>query len=482
MLRNVGRSDSDLLSIERSLNQFTGVDILDGENKFACENCYKLTHTSTKNETASDQPEKQESGGESKGVQESTSAIVTRKESEEENETDDRPELEQTMQDAIKDEGFEADTPELNKREEGRGFDPLNDGLKTVDDTKLQGNTLEFITFEKSEDYGSTLMKEKQDAVEDAGVPDCISESPEARRNEKLEEDEQDNEPSAKVDPQSVSGDEETDEDVEKTDRFGNIIPRKDRHQGMDREPGNEEQEAPGYVLRKAFKRYLISRLPPTLVLHLKRFEQSGRFGQMRKIEDHVEIPAELDMSPYLVPESETEDENEKDDCRHDDCQQDCGLPPKYKLYGAVVHMGTLSGGHYTNYVLSSKVSLSDATSAVHVAAERKKGSKKTSVDGHQQGTADTEATRIMDDSKNTENMRDSEDVDDSASITQSAQDPGDPQNTRSEIVVRSDEEEAACTALDTRQWIACSDTSVRLASLNEVLASRAYLLFYERH
>ncbi|KAK3812867.1 MAG: hypothetical protein J3Q66DRAFT_346806 [Benniella sp.] len=487
MLRNVGRSDSDLLSIERSLNQFTGVDILDGENKFACENCYKLTHTSTKNETAPEQSEKQESGGKSHDVQESTSAIVKRKEKEEEYETDDRPDLEQTMQDAIKDEVIEAGTPELNKREEGRGFGPLNGGLKTVDDKKSQGNTQESITLEKSEslgreDYGSTPMKEEQDAVEDARVPDCTSESPEAQRNEKLEEDEQDNEPSVKVDPQSVSGDdEETDEDVEKTDRFGNIIPRKDRHRGMDREPGNEEQEAPGYVLRKAFKRYLISRLPPTLVLHLKRFEQSGRVGQMRKIEDHVEIPAELDMSPYLVPESEIEDENEKDDYRYD-CQQGCGLPPKYRLYGAVVHMGTLSGGHYTNYVLSSKVSLSDATSAVNVAAERRKGSKKTtSVDGHEQGTADTEATRAMDDSKGTEDIRDSEDVDDSASTTQSAQDPEDPQNTRGEAVVRRDEEEAACTALDTRQWIACSDTSVRLASLNEVLASRAYLLFYER-
>ncbi|KAF9363018.1 heme binding [Mortierella sp. NVP85] len=416
MLRNVGRSDSDLLSIERSLNQFTGVDILDGENKFACENCYKLTHTSIKNETAPEQSEKQESGGESHDVQESTFAIVKRKENEEENETDDRPDLEQTMQDAIKDEGIEAGTLELNKREEERGFDPLNDGLKTD---------------------GSTLMKEEQDAVEDAGVPDCTSESPEALRNGKLE-DEQDNGPGVKVDPQSASSNGETDEDVEKTDRFGNTIPRKDRHRSMDKESGNEEQEAPGYVLRKAFKRYLISRLPPTLALHLKRFEQSGRLGQMRKIEDHVEIPAELDMSPYLVPESEIEDENEKDNCRHD-CQQDCGLSPKYRLYGAVVHMGTLSGGHYTNYVLSSKVSLFDATSAVNRAAERKKGSKMTtSVGGHQHGTADTEATGTMDDSKNTEDMRDSEGVDDSASTTQNAQDRGDPQNAQGEIVAKS--------------------------------------------
>lgn len=67
------------------------------------------------------------------------------------------------------------------------------------------------------------------------------------------------------------------------------------------------------YIARKAYKRYLIDTLPPLLVFHLNRFQQSkpgllaqsigaSMTGTLRKIDDFMSFPAVLDMSPFLAP------------------------------------------------------------------------------------------------------------------------------------------------------------------------------------
>ncbi|GAA5825583.1 hypothetical protein JCM3770_006894 [Rhodotorula araucariae] len=65
------------------------------------------------------------------------------------------------------------------------------------------------------------------------------------------------------------------------------------------------------HILRRAHKRYLISSddLPPVLVVHLKRFMQTSKsslfgaaFVNLKKRDDFVSFPKEMDLSPFLAP------------------------------------------------------------------------------------------------------------------------------------------------------------------------------------
>ncbi|KAG0045043.1 hypothetical protein BGZ83_009717 [Gryganskiella cystojenkinii] len=374
LLRPIGLSNSENLSIERSLNQFTGVDCLDGENKFACENCYKLTV-----------PEGEEDS----------------KEKEKEGEND--PAEEAVDKDNT--------VPEMPSAE---AEPPQSDISAAVEKEELQ----------KSK---SKEAKNKDDSEEQH----------EGSQNGASASSDSDSDSDSILDSASDS------EEAELTDRFGNTLPRpvkltNGKSKGKMSALASDATAAKAVekakiIFRKAYKRYLISSLPPTLVFHLKRFEQSGRFGQMRKIEDHVEIPVELDMSPYFVPKSDLEEdqdggEKNVEEQKTVESDQATTESKRYRLYGAVVHMGTLGGGHYTNYVLSSKVELLDSAKPTVVKGDEDNQIKE------QDGEGDDTIKKL------------------------------------------NKEDEKDC-----RQWIACSDTSVRQASLKEVLSSRAYLLFYER-
>lgn len=96
-------------------------------------------------------------------------------------------------------------------------------------------------------------------------------------------------------------------------------------------------------TLRKATKRLSLSRLPPVLLIHLKRFSAKGPFTD--KVETFVEFPLKaLDLTNYmpppLPPGASSMSSLSPDDPR-------CQLPPyRYDLYGVTNHFGTLSTGH----------------------------------------------------------------------------------------------------------------------------------------
>ncbi|XP_058093316.1 ubiquitin carboxyl-terminal hydrolase 2-like isoform X2 [Magnolia sinica] len=56
-----------------------------------------------------------------------------------------------------------------------------------------------------------------------------------------------------------------------------------------------------GKVKRDATKRYLISKAPPILTIHLKRFSQDAR-GRLSKLSGHVSFRDTLDLWPYMDP------------------------------------------------------------------------------------------------------------------------------------------------------------------------------------
>nr|XP_019051247.1 hypothetical protein I302_01696 [Kwoniella bestiolae CBS 10118]OCF30177.1 hypothetical protein I302_01696 [Kwoniella bestiolae CBS 10118] len=101
-------------------------------------------------------------------------------------------------------------------------------------------------------------------------------------------------------------------------------------------------------VPRRASKTLTISRLPPVLLIQLKRFTtQNGVFWD--KSETPVIFPVKsLDLTRYVPRRQQTG----REDLEDPRCQVG---PFKYDLYGVSNHMGTLSSGHYTAYVKSSK-------------------------------------------------------------------------------------------------------------------------------
>ena len=156
------------------------------------------------------------------------------------------------------------------------------------------------------------------------------------------------------------------------------------------------------YPLRDATKRLLLAPPPPrVLTLHLKRFAaiSGGRHGVMSKISGFVAFPEVLDVTPYMAQEvlPQVEGAAASDSQGHAAAPSaavtgPCDLPPQsgnsdtappmgsaaaapfrlqqqlesqfgvavappvpqqclYRLAGAVVHSGSMGGGHYIAYV-----------------------------------------------------------------------------------------------------------------------------------
>ncbi|GAC72926.1 hypothetical protein PANT_7d00344 [Moesziomyces antarcticus T-34] len=64
---------------------------------------------------------------------------------------------------------------------------------------------------------------------------------------------------------------------------------------------------------RRALKRYLIASAPPVMIFHLKRFQATGRgfvsgLAGFKKIDDQITFPEYLDITPWLAPPREEYD------------------------------------------------------------------------------------------------------------------------------------------------------------------------------
>ncbi|BGP34519.1 hypothetical protein JCM10296v2_006341 [Rhodotorula toruloides] len=146
-------------------------------------------------------------------------------------------------------------------------------------------------------------------------------------------------------------------------------------------------------ILRRAHKRYLISPtdLPPVLVIHLKRFMQTSKsslfgsaFVNLKKRDDPVSFPKEMDLTPFLAPagkpprvnpnafgSAEVEEERrsrkssrnggvDRPDSSGTEVSEAIEVEKevhnaRYRLYAVVVHHGTIDTGHYASYVLSNR-------------------------------------------------------------------------------------------------------------------------------
>jgi len=86
--------------------------------------------------------------------------------------------------------------------------------------------------------------------------------------------------------------------------------------------------------VRDSVKKFDLWRLPPIIILHLKRFQDDGILR--RKLPTYVDFQfANMNFEDYLEGQSKQKTTN-------------------YDLYGVSNHMGTLDGGHYTAYCKNS--------------------------------------------------------------------------------------------------------------------------------
>lgn len=90
-------------------------------------------------------------------------------------------------------------------------------------------------------------------------------------------------------------------------------------------------------------KQMSLSRAPPTLVMHLKRFRRGA------KIDRHVAFPFSLDVAPYAASAAERARCAFGD--RVDGERAEKNIRSAYELFAVVVHSGGMESGHYICYV-----------------------------------------------------------------------------------------------------------------------------------
>lgn len=102
-------------------------------------------------------------------------------------------------------------------------------------------------------------------------------------------------------------------------------------------------------TLRNATKQLSLSRLPPILLIHLKRFSHKGVFTD--KIETVVDFPLKgLDLTNYMPPALPPGMHNGSANGIGGDDPRVQTPPYKYDLYGVTNHFGNLSNGHCELY------------------------------------------------------------------------------------------------------------------------------------
>ncbi|XP_034663563.1 ubiquitin carboxyl-terminal hydrolase 8 isoform X1 [Drosophila subobscura] len=90
---------------------------------------------------------------------------------------------------------------------------------------------------------------------------------------------------------------------------------------------------------RDAIKKLDISKLPPVLVVHLKRFyADTSNTGAYVKKQNYLNFPLQnLAMNPYIAR-----------------AESRAGTPKTYQLYAVSNHYGSMEGGHYTAFCKSA--------------------------------------------------------------------------------------------------------------------------------
>lgn len=123
---------------------------------------------------------------------------------------------------------------------------------------------------------------------------------------------------------------------------------------------------------REAKKKLSLTRLPPVIPIHLKRFSHSKTNSQSSKVDTRVRFPFTLSLAPYVTPDSDnaanghvsnqadggdedtinvkTPTKAAKDAKATAKAKEGDVQEPVYELSSVIVHKGKLDNGHYISY------------------------------------------------------------------------------------------------------------------------------------
>ncbi|XP_077215235.1 ubiquitin C-terminal hydrolase 22-like [Tasmannia lanceolata] len=105
-------------------------------------------------------------------------------------------------------------------------------------------------------------------------------------------------------------------------------------------------------VRQDSLKQMSIRRLPLVLCFHIKRFEHSPVRKMSKKIDQYLQFPFSLDMTPYLSSSIiRNRFGNRIFAFEGDESDVSTELPSEFELYAVVTHSGKLEAGHYVTYL-----------------------------------------------------------------------------------------------------------------------------------
>ncbi|ETO26808.1 hypothetical protein RFI_10326 [Reticulomyxa filosa] len=161
------------------------------------------------------------------------------------------------------------------------------------------------------------------------------------------------NVPSENEDGNDTNNDEAKEKDLSDLIHKENLKQHQSLLSAEDRYVMKRLKELPTLEKCNATKRLLISKPPKVLTLHLKRFEQRGH--RLNKVSKSVRFPLHLDISPFLTDNAKTQFAKQTTE-GSDNVTYRC----MYQLYGVVVHLGGMGGGHYISYTHKDRTNVNN--------------------------------------------------------------------------------------------------------------------------
>nr|XP_018263762.1 uncharacterized protein I303_03635 [Kwoniella dejecticola CBS 10117]OBR85920.1 hypothetical protein I303_03635 [Kwoniella dejecticola CBS 10117] len=358
-----------------ALRAFTSVEVLEGENAFACKKCWKIKHGYYAKHEATVKEEDEEQlaaasaedgfglpltstrGSVSSNVTTSSAGTSPMMISGPQISVMGSPSSEKSNNSSYYDASAVPDgrlgrshrntsiNSNISKSSIARAPSPLRRHVEADEQQEELSDRLASTNL--SSTYGSESA-----LTEDSGVTSNTSVS-----NDDLAEDDEAQEEEEESDGLSDS---ETSVDEHNRDKDGHASASNSKSKSK-----KKSKNTSHVVMGRAFKRYLIAKKPEILVFHFKRFKQTAKsysfssFYDLKKIDDFVSFPESLDLAPFLAP-------NRQDYKLHQtpngpkaaymewaNPEQGPDLEPvMYRLYALVVHLGTMIGGHYIAYCL----------------------------------------------------------------------------------------------------------------------------------
>lgn len=255
-------------------------------------------------------------------------------------------------------------------------------------------------------------------------------------------------------------------------------------------------------------KRLSVCRLPPTLIIHLKRFDAL----KQKKIVTPLSFPTRsLNMEPVTRMRGEddnggdNDDEDEDDESKWEDtdpADNTSGLEDAnshtrldYDLIGLVSHKGSLSQGHYVSYKLVERSKddcanpLDSCSSSAPVDSPRRLNSAKpddlesTSTSRTTASAESTSAESLLDvlqfPLQRAHRKASAATKGDRKCAAPALSSSGSPSATTDEATSRSGSPQANDAYLDECEWLRCDDENITAVKESEVKGVEGYILVY---